>query len=81
MNHVKLLLEEYEKHVKLVESRKLKCISKIWAPIAKVLGEKGCNVDPLQVENKFKSLKRGYINVQKHNNRTGRDKKNCEFEE
>lgn len=77
----KIFLKEYKAKKELVRNRKLKNMKKAYQEIAKNLGESGFSVSPLQVENRYKTLKRAYKNLMKHNRRNGRGKYICSYEQ
>lgn len=77
----KIFLKEYKAKKELVRARKLKNMKRAYQEIAKNLGENGFKVSPLQVENRYKTLKRAYKNMMIHNRRNGRGKYICSYEE
>lgn len=77
----KIFLKEYKAKKELVRNRKLKNMKKAYQEIAKNLMESGFSVSPLQVENRYKTLKRAYKNMMIHNRRNGRGKYICSYEQ
>lgn len=77
----KIFLKEYKTKKELVKNRKLKNMKKAYQEIAKSLMENGFSVSPLQVENRYKTLKRAYKNMITHNRRNGRGKYICTYEQ
>lgn len=77
----KIFLKEYKLKKELVKNRKLKNMKNAYVEISKSLQENGFNVSPLQVENRFKTLKRAYKNMILHNRRNGRGKYICSYEQ
>lgn len=77
----KIFLKEYKLKRELVKSRKLKNMKLAYQEISKNLQDNGFNVTPLQVENRFKTLKRAYKNMIISNRRTGRGKYICTYEQ
>lgn len=76
----KIFLKEYKEKKELVKNRKLKNMKKAYQEIAKNLLDNGFSVSPLQVENRYKTLKRAYKNMMVHNRRNGRGKYICSYE-
>ncbi|XP_020291051.1 stress response protein nst1-like isoform X2 [Pseudomyrmex gracilis] len=70
----KIFLKEYKQKKELVKNRKLKNMKVAYQQISQSLQKNGFNVSPLQVENRFKTLKRAYKNMIIHNRRNGRGK-------
>ncbi|KAL0105252.1 hypothetical protein PUN28_016718 [Cardiocondyla obscurior] len=56
-------------------------MKRAYQEIAKSLMENNFNVSPLQVENRFKTLKRAYKNMMLYNRRNGRGKYICSYEQ
>lgn len=77
----KIFLKEYKAKKELVRNRKLKNMKKAYQEIANNLMESGFSVSPLQVENRYKTLKRAYKNMMIHNRRNGRGKYICSYEQ
>ncbi|KAL0105254.1 hypothetical protein PUN28_016718 [Cardiocondyla obscurior] len=77
----KIFLKEYKEKKELVRNRKLKNMKRAYQEIAKSLMENNFNVSPLQVENRFKTLKRAYKNMMLYNRRNGRGKYICSYEQ
>jgi len=77
----KIFLKEYKLKKELVKSRKLKNMKLAYQEISQSLQDSGFNVSPLQVENRFKTLKRAYKNMMIHNRRNGRGKYICSYEQ
>ncbi|XP_012232892.1 putative leucine-rich repeat-containing protein DDB_G0290503 [Linepithema humile] len=77
----KIFLKEYKLKKELVKNRKLKNMKNAYMEISKSLQDNGFNVSPLQVENRFKTLKRAYKNMILHNRRNGRGKYICSYEQ
>ncbi|XP_012534668.1 uncharacterized protein LOC105835713 isoform X2 [Monomorium pharaonis] len=77
----KIFLKEYKEKKELVKNRKLKNMKKAYQEIAKNLMDNGFCVSPLQVENRYKTLKRAYKNMMIHNRRNGRGKYICSYEQ
>ncbi|XP_011175609.1 uncharacterized protein LOC105207709 isoform X2 [Solenopsis invicta] len=77
----KIFLKEYKEKKELVRNRKLKNMKKAYQEIAMNLADNGFNVSPLQVENRYKTLKRAYKNMMIHNRRNGRGKYICSYEQ
>ncbi|XP_014475949.1 PREDICTED: uncharacterized protein LOC106745145 [Dinoponera quadriceps] len=77
----KIFLKEYKLKRELVKNRKLKNMKLAYQEISKNLQENGFNVTPLQVENRFKTLKRAYKNMIISNRRTGRGRYICSYEQ
>ncbi|XP_032671854.1 uncharacterized protein LOC116844453 isoform X2 [Odontomachus brunneus] len=77
----KIFLKEYKLKKELVKNRKLKNMKLAYQEISKNLQDNGFNVTPLQVENRFKTLKRAYKNMIISNRRTGRGKYICTYEQ
>lgn len=77
----KIFLKEYKVKKELVRNRKLKNMKKAYQEIANNLMENGFSVSPLQVENRYKTLKRAYKNMMIHNRRNGRGKYICSYEQ
>lgn len=77
----KLFLKEYKIKRDLVKNRKLKNMKLGYQEISKSLQEQGYSVSPLQVENRFKTLKRAYKNMLLSNRRTGRGRYICSYEQ
>lgn len=77
----KIFLKEYKAKKELVRNRKLKNMKKAYQEIANNLMENGFSVSPLQVENRYKTLKRAYKNMMIHNRRNGRGKYICSYEQ
>lgn len=77
----KIFLKEYKLKKELVKNRKLKNMKRAYQEISKSLQENGFNVSPLQVENRFKTLKRAYKNMIINNRRTGRGRYICSYEQ
>lgn len=77
----KIFLKEYKLKRELVKNRKLKNMKVAYQEISKSLQANGFNVSPLQVENRFKTLKRAYKNMLLSNRRTGRGKYICSYEQ
>ncbi|EFN83420.1 uncharacterized protein LOC105184272 [Harpegnathos saltator] len=77
----KIFLREYKLKKELVKNRKLKNMKLAYQEISKNLQENGFNVTPLQVENRFKTLKRAYKNMIISNRRTGRGRYICSYEQ
>lgn len=77
----KIFLKEYKLKKELVKNRKLKNMKNAYLEISKSLQENGFNVSPLQVENRYKTLKRAYKNMILHNRRNGRGKYICSYEQ
>lgn len=53
----------------------------MWERITTELQTKGYAVDIDQVENRFKTLKRNYVDSKHHNKQTGNSRKICAYEE
>ncbi|KAL6441395.1 hypothetical protein ACFW04_003547 [Cataglyphis niger] len=77
----KIFLKEYKLKKELVRNRKLKNMKLAYQEISKSLQDNGFTVSPLQVENRFKTLKRAYKNMIIHNRRNGRGKYICSYEQ
>lgn len=77
----KIFLKEYKLKRELVKTRKLKNMKLAYQEISQSLQDNGFNVSPLQVENRFKTLKRAYKNMMIHNRRNGRGKYICSYEQ
>lgn len=77
----KIFLREYKLKKELVKNRKLKNMKVAYQDISKSLQDNGFNVSPLQVENRFKTLKRAYKNMLLSNRRTGRGRYICSYEQ
>jgi len=77
----KIFLKEYKEKRELVRTRKLKNMKNAYQEIAKNLTAHGFGVSPLQVENRYKTLKRAYRNMLLHNRRNGRGKYLCSYEQ
>lgn len=77
----KLMLELYQTYHPMVTERKIKTFKKMWEKITIELQAKGYGVDIDQVENRFKTLKRNYVDANNHNKQTGNDRKICAYEE
>lgn len=77
----KIFLKEYKLKRELVKNRKLKNMKLAYQEISKNLQDNGFNVTPLQVENRFKTLKRAYKNMIISNRRTGRGRYICSYEQ
>ncbi|XP_026829458.1 uncharacterized protein LOC105274499 [Ooceraea biroi] len=77
----KIFLREYKLKRELVKNRKLKNMKLAYQEISQSLQDNGFNVSPLQVENRFKTLKRAYKNMMIHNRRNGRGKYICSYEQ
>ncbi|KYN03160.1 PREDICTED: uncharacterized protein LOC108773631 [Cyphomyrmex costatus] len=77
----KIFLKEYKLKKELVKHRKLKNMKRAYQEIANNLVENGFSVSPLQVENRYKTLKRAYKNMITHNRRSGRGKYICSYED
>lgn len=77
----KIFLREYKLKKELVKNRKLKNMKLAYQEISKSLQDGGFNVTPLQVENRFKTLKRAYKNMIISNRRTGRGRYICSYEQ
>ncbi|XP_018304175.1 uncharacterized protein [Mycetomoellerius zeteki] len=77
----KIFLKEYKLKKELVKHRKLKNMKRAYQEIANNLMENGFSVSPLQVENRYKTLKRAYKNMVTHNRRSGRGKYICSYED
>ncbi|KYM92309.1 hypothetical protein ALC53_00764 [Atta colombica] len=77
----KIFLREYKLKKELVKHRKLKNMKRAYQEIAYNLAENGFSVSPLQVENRYKTLKRAYKNMITHNRRSGRGKYICSYED
>ncbi|XP_071645287.1 uncharacterized protein [Temnothorax longispinosus] len=77
----KIFLKEYKEKKELVRNRQLKNMKKAYQEIAKNLMENGFSVSSLQVENRYKTLKRAYKNMMIHNRRNGRGKYICSYEQ
>lgn len=70
---VKLLLSSYEElRPEVGKSQELSNLKKMWKKIKEKLNEAGYNYTVQQVENKYRSLERGFKNFQINNNKTGR---------
>ena len=54
-------------------------MSELWLGISEVLNQNGSFVTALQVENRFKTMRREYLKTKTHNNRTGVSPKTCPF--
>ncbi|XP_011882979.1 PREDICTED: uncharacterized protein LOC105570416 [Vollenhovia emeryi] len=76
----KIFLKQYKEKKELVKNRKLKNMKKAYQEIAQSLIDNGFTVSPLQVENRYKTLKRAYKNMMIHNRRNGRGKYICSYE-
>lgn len=64
----------------MVSERKIKTFRKMWEKITEELKEKGYSVDVEQVENRFKTLKRNYVDTKQHNTQSGNGRKTCAYE-
>ena len=69
--------------LRVEEDRKF-CYSKsnhstLWNAITKTIREKGYSVTSVQCQNKWKSLKREYMSIMDHNNKTGNEPKTSTF--
>eukprot|EP00102_Acyrthosiphon_pisum_P020800 XP_016658010.1 PREDICTED: uncharacterized protein LOC107883093 [Acyrthosiphon pisum] len=65
----------------MVSQRKIKTFKKMWEKITEELKEKGYDVDVDQAENRFKTLKRNYVDTKHHNKQTGNGRKTCAYED
>ncbi|KAL6258660.1 uncharacterized protein LOC105433382 [Pogonomyrmex barbatus] len=77
----KIFLKEYKAKKELVKNRQLKNMKKAYQEIANKLIDNGFHVSPLQVENRYKTLKRAYKNMMIYNRRNGRGKYICTYEQ
>ncbi|XP_077496097.1 uncharacterized protein LOC144106992 [Amblyomma americanum] len=77
-----LLLIQLYKEFKESPGRRLKTKKQMWEMLAAKITEVfGGNLTPSQIENKWRTLERGYKRVREHNSRSGNDRRSCEFEE
>ncbi|XP_036140309.1 uncharacterized protein LOC118644810 [Monomorium pharaonis] len=73
-----LLLELYREHqTKFVGGKGT--VKKHWDNIAKLMQQKGYNIDGFKCSTKFQSLKRTYKCIVDHNQRSGNSRKDWEF--
>lgn len=77
----KIFLKEYKLKKEMVKNRLLKNMKLAYQEISKSLEDNGFTVSSLQVENRFKTLKRAYKNMIIHNRRNGRGKYICSYEQ
>ncbi|XP_071641999.1 uncharacterized protein [Temnothorax longispinosus] len=77
----KLFLELYEKNSDLLVNRKIKTKKILWQKITESMQKHGYNVTLVQVENKYKSLERSFKNMILNNNKTGRARMSCPYEQ
>ncbi|KMQ99402.1 hypothetical protein RF55_1085 [Lasius niger] len=77
----KIFLKEYKLKKEMVKNRILKNMKNAYQEISKSLQDNGFTVSPLQVENRFKTLKRAYKNMIINNRRNGRGKYICSYEQ
>lgn len=76
----KLLLSIYKEKTDALSGKKWRNRKDLWASIAEATRVLGHFPSSIQVENKFKSLDRGFKNMVANNNKTGRSRKSCRFE-
>ncbi|KAF0707916.1 trihelix transcription factor ASIL1-like, partial [Aphis craccivora] len=77
----KLLLNLYQTYHPMISQRKIKTFKKMWEKITEELKEKGYDVDVDQAENRFKTLKRNYVDTKHHNKQTENGRKTCAYED
>ncbi|KAL1510069.1 hypothetical protein ABEB36_004724 [Hypothenemus hampei] len=78
----KILIDLYKLYRSKVGTTKLKNFKKLWELLAHLLKKKhNLNFTPAQIENRWRVLERNYKKVQDNNNKTGRARKNFEFQE
>lgn len=65
----------------MVSQRKIKTFKKMWEKITEELKEKGYDVDVDQAENRFKTLKRNYVDTKHRNKQTRNGRKTCAYKE
>ncbi|KAL1492588.1 hypothetical protein ABEB36_010828 [Hypothenemus hampei] len=83
-NHTntKIFISLYKLYKSKVGTSQLKNYKKLWELLAHILNKKhNLNFTAGQVENRWRVLERNYKKVKDNNNKTGRGRKNFEFEQ
>ncbi|XP_071578357.1 uncharacterized protein [Temnothorax nylanderi] len=68
----KLFLSIYKEKIELLINQKIKTRKILWDKIRGIMQSEGYNVTVIQIENKYKSLKRSFKNMITNNKQTGR---------
>lgn len=74
------MLDLYSKYESLLKEHKIKKKKTMWEKIAQDINNKGYKYTYIQVENRFKTLERGYKKMIHNNNLSGRGRKGCAFQ-
>lgn len=75
----RLFLSLYKETKYLVTQRKIKTRKILWQKISEEIKLENYNVSAMQMENKYKSLKRAYKNVITHNKKIRRNRILCPY--